>query len=139
MKHALLTLALAFSTQAFADAKDLKIFNALLQGGAEAEGGMSQLWVGVDNVACARAGNVGDRCTMQDISAANGNGAPLTMEGRHAYELMSALDLLDARPFDPAGVYEVQIDSIRCKQVVEGVSDLNEAERTVCDIDNGQN
>lgn len=131
MKTTILILTLALSTQAFANTKDLKIFNALIAAGARVEGGMSQLHVGVDNVGCTNA-----LCYLQDIS---NQGTTLTIEGQAAYDLIDALEVGEPPEMDPYGKYEVQFDSIRCHQVQEGVAEGTEAERTTCQTDPGLN
>jgi hypothetical protein len=122
---AITTLALFLATStAQAGAKDLRIFDILIQAGAATEQFMSQIHLGLDDVFCVFSEKTEMySCIMTDIAANEGQGGLLLLSGDNA-ERMHHLLQNEGMP--------CHADSIRCTQAVQGVADGSDADRTHC-------
>lgn len=134
--NALALTALLVSSNAFAGKEDLKVMNTLFKVGAQSEQFMSQIHVGLDDISCSYS-HQSDRyeCAMTDISANEGQGAPLILSGRKAAKVFAILLDAGATPDNGMGKFFVGAKSLRCTQSVEGVADGSAADRTGCSIE----
>ncbi|MCO5142398.1 MAG: hypothetical protein M9962_04830 [Oligoflexia bacterium] len=128
-------LSLSFTTSAFADSLDVKVFRTLLGVGAQAEQFMSQVHLGLDHIDCSYSNHTKKyNCEFFDIAANNGQGADKYLRGKKAQKLFVLLAQAGAPSDSAMGKTTVYSPLIRCKQAIEGVSDGSESERTSCEI-----
>lgn len=133
----LLVFALvSISCSAFAGQKDLKTLNTLLNVGVQSEQFMSQVHVGIDDVECSYS-RVSQRtqCSLNDISANEGQGAILNLSGKKASKLLALLVANGAPTDQGMGKLFASAKSIRCTQSVSVVAEGTPAQRSSCSFE----
>lgn len=138
MKTALTVIAFLVSTStAFAGSKDLRAMKTLEKAGVTSSQFMSQTHIGLDDVQCAMTNETQKFvCTMNDISADDGEGAELVFKGKKAQAIFNILAAFGAQGDAGMGKTYLSAQTLRCTQAVSDVADGSPAARTECYIEN---
>ena len=124
----LATLA-TLSTQAFADKKELKLFNALVAVGVDDEPGMGAHHIFINDIECAFSFVENSyQCVLQDMTA----GQSLNANGKKAEAIFDALFAVDASQSHGLGVVYLGATSVTCNQEIDRSEEPSVAKRTVC-------
>lgn len=118
---------------ALAQANDMDLFMALSDAGAQWEQNMSKTYVAVTNLSCVRENpNSEYTCEMTDTAPGN-EGQLISVAGELADRLVVAIS--KRGPHAPYSQFEINVNSVVCYRIAEGVVDINEGEQAVCTLD----